>query len=64
MSTAKDSLWTLREAGTKEGRWATNGRSTLVPHPLSYTVALTDAQVNPQRDDFSGFASKIQAFGN
>ena len=39
------------------------GRSTLVPHPLSYTDALTSEQVNPQLDDFR-FVSKIQAFGN
>ena len=40
------------------------GRSTLVSHPLSHTDALTGEQVSPQRDDFSGFVSKIQAFGN
>lgn len=40
------------------------GRSTLAPSPLSHTNALTSEQVNPQRDDFSGFVFKIQAFGN
>lgn len=40
------------------------GRSTLVSHPLSHTGALTGEQVSPQRDDFSDFVFKIQAFGN
>ncbi len=40
------------------------GRSTLAPNLLSYTDALTSEQVNPQREDFSGFVFKFQAFGN
>ena len=33
----------------------------LAPSPLSYTDTLTGEQVDPQRDDFSGFVFKIQA---
>ncbi len=33
----------------------------LAPSPLPYTDTLTGEQVDPQRDDFSGFVFKIQA---